>query len=42
VVYDSDKYADTVSVYASKKMLKSAGVLLRRYEHTGREISFSV
>jgi dCMP deaminase len=42
VVYDSDKYADTASVYASKKMLKAAGVLVRRYEHTGREISFTV
>ena len=39
VVYDSDKYADTAGVIASKKMLRAAGVTLRRYEHTGREIS---
>lgn len=38
VVYDSDKYADTVSVLASKRMLKAAGVTLQRYERTGREI----
>ena len=36
VVYDSDKYADTAGVMASKKMLRAAGVTLRRYEHTGR------
>jgi dCMP deaminase len=42
VVYDSDKYADTISVFASKKMLKAAGVIVRRYEHTGREITMSV
>ena len=42
VVYDSDKYADTASVIASKKMLKAAGVTLRRYEHTGREIGLQL
>ena len=42
VVYDSDKYADTASVIASKKMLKAAGVTLRRYEHTGRQIELQL
>lgn len=38
VVYDCDKYADTVSVLASKRMLTTAGVKFRKYERTGREI----
>ena len=42
VVYDSDKYADTASVIASKKMLRTAGVDLRRYEHTGRNVSLEL
>lgn len=42
VVYDDDKYADTPSVIASKRMMRSAGVLYRRYERAGREITLSV
>ena len=42
VVYDCDKYADTVAVMASKRMLKAAGVRLRRYEHSGRQITLDV
>ncbi|MBQ9764757.1 MAG: dCMP deaminase family protein [Lachnospiraceae bacterium] len=42
IVYDSDKYADTPSVIASKRMLKAAGIAFFKYEHTGREINFSV
>ena len=42
VVYDSDKYADTAGVMASKKMLRAAGVTLRRYEHTGRNVSLEL
>lgn len=38
VVYDDDKYADTSSVMASKRMLKAAGVLVRRYTRTGRQV----
>lgn len=38
VVYDSNKYEYTVSVIASKKMLEAAGVKIRKYEHTGRNI----
>ena len=38
LVYDSDKYENTPSVVASKRMLKAAGVVLQRYEHTNREV----
>ena len=40
VIYEVDKYADTPSVIASKKMLTAAGVEFRKYVHTGREIKF--
>jgi len=36
IIYVSDKYADTVSIKASKKLLDLAGVKYRKYE--GREI----
>ena len=42
VVYDSDKYADTASVIASKRMLNAAGVRYYRYEHTNREITIEL
>lgn len=42
VVYADDKYADTAKVHASKRMLKTAGVTLRRYEGSGREINLVV
>ena len=38
IVYDSDKYADTPAVRASKRMLDAAGVRYYQYEHTGRRI----
>lgn len=38
IVYDCDKYADTDSVIASKKMLNAAGVHYRQYIRSGREI----
>lgn len=38
VIYDSDKYKDTPSVIASKRMLDAAGVQYRQYIHTGRKI----
>ena len=38
VVYDCDKYADTPSVRASKRMMDAAGVRYYQYQHTGREI----
>lgn len=42
IVYDSDKYADTPSVIASKRMLDAAGVRYYRYSHTDREIRLKV
>ena len=42
LVYDSDKYADTAMVKASKKMLKAAGVQIIPYTHTGRHIDISL
>ncbi len=39
IVYDCDKYADTPSVIASKRMFRSAGVRVTKYEHTGRNVS---
>ena len=38
-IYDCDKYEGTASVTASKRMLKAAGVTIRRYEHTDREVT---
>lgn len=38
IVYDSDKYADTPSTRASKRMLDAAGVRYYQYQRTGREI----
>lgn len=38
IVYREDKYADTPSVKASKRMLKSAGVKYTVYKETGRNI----
>ena len=38
VVYDSDKYADSPSVIASKKMFDAAGVKYYSYEHTNRKV----
>lgn len=42
IIYDCDKYQDTPSVMASKKMLNAAGVRYYRYTPTGREISLQV
>lgn len=42
VVYDDDKYADTAMVVASKRMLRAAGVALRRYGRTGRGIELQL
>lgn len=39
IVYDSDKYADTPSVIASKRMLDAAGVRYYKYNRTNREIT---
>ena len=42
IIYADDKYADTASVIASKKMLDAAGVHYRKYISSGREISLTV
>ena len=42
VVYDSDKYANTPSVIASKRMLDAAGVRYYKYNSTGRKITLEV
>ncbi len=42
IIYDSDKYAETPSVIASKRMLDAAGVHYRKYIHTGRKLEIEV
>ena len=42
IVYDSDKYANTPSVIASKRMLDAAGVRYYKYNSTGRKITLEV
>ena len=42
VVYASDKYADSDSVRASKRMFETAGVKYRPYDSTGKTISISL
>lgn len=42
LIYDDDKYADTVSVIASKRMLSKAGVSFHPYGRTGRKIELEL
>ena len=42
IVYDCDKYENTPSVIASKRMLDAAGVRYYKYKRTGREINLTV
>lgn len=42
LVYECDKYADTPSTKASKRMLDAAGVRYYKYNATGRKIEFMV
>lgn len=42
IVYECDKYAQEVSVRASKRMLSAAGVVYRRYEPTGRVVTMEL
>lgn len=42
IIYDSDKYKEMPSTIASKKMLDSAGVTYRKYEHSGRQIQINL
>ena len=42
VIYDSDKYAETPSVVASKRMMTAAGVKFHQYQRTKREIKIQL
>ncbi|MFA9377047.1 MAG: cytidine/deoxycytidylate deaminase family protein [Lachnotalea sp.] len=42
IVYNEDKYKDTASVIASKKMLDAAGVNYHQYHKSDREITFKL
>ena len=42
IIYDSDKYAHTPPVIASKRMFDAAGVRYYKYEHTDRDICLHV
>lgn len=42
IVYEDDKYHDTPSTVASRRMLDAAGVRYYQYQHTGRKIEFTV
>ena len=42
VIYDCDKYSDSPSVIASKRMMKAAGVTFRKYQSSGRKITIDV
>ncbi len=37
VIYREDKYSDTPSVIAAKKMMKTAGITYRKYVSSGRQ-----
>ena len=42
IVYDCDKYADTASVIASKRMLNAAGVRYYKYDSDKREVTLQL
>ncbi len=42
IIYLSDKYADSDSVKASKRMFETAGVKYRLYNTSGKAVTFSV
>ena len=42
IIYDDDKYADTPSVLASKRMLHASGVTYRRYRRSDRTLTITV
>ena len=42
VIYMCDKYADTDSVKASKRMMDAAGVTYRLYESTDKKIELDL
>ena len=42
IIYKEDKYPDSPSVRASKRMLNAAGVRYSPYDQTGRKIEIDV
>lgn len=42
VIYDSDKYADTPSTKAAKRMMDAVGIKYIKYKASGREIKIHV
>ena len=42
IIYKEDKYPDSPSVWASKRMLNAAGVRYYQYDQTGRKIEIDV
>lgn len=42
VIYDSDKYADSDSTIASKRMMDAAGVRYYQYTHSGRAVEINL
>lgn len=42
VIYDSDKYIGTPGNIAAKRMFDAAGIVYKKYEHTGRTLSIEV
>lgn len=42
VIYDCDKYAESDSVKASKRMMDAAGVRYYQYEKTGRKVELDM
>ena len=42
LIYDENKYADTVAVLASVRMLQAAGVKVRRYARSGRKVEIEL
>jgi dCMP deaminase len=42
IIYHSDKYADTDSIIASKRMLDMVGIVYRQYEPGGSEVVLSL
>ena len=42
MIYDCDKYADTPSVRASKRMFRAAGVAYRPYGKSGRIVKMEL
>ena len=42
VIYDCDKYANTAAIFASKRMLRAAGVEFIPYERTQRKVELEL